>query len=91
MTSVGRKSFVVFRLKSHLAILSKENRFWATNRLCKELEIDYVKNIPFYARNQGKLEKNPRIGMMYRTWDKMTNQQAVFQQADYYLENLDSL
>lgn len=25
----------------------------------------------FYERHRDKLEKNPRIGMMYRTWDKM--------------------
>ncbi|MCU0400195.1 MAG: cryptochrome/photolyase family protein [Algoriphagus sp.] len=45
----------------------------------------------FYARNREKLEKNPRIGMMYRTWDKMTNQQEVMHQAEYYLKNLESL
>jgi deoxyribodipyrimidine photolyase-related protein len=45
----------------------------------------------FYARNREKLEKNPRIGMMYRTWDKMTNQQEVLDQAEFYLKNLDSL
>ncbi len=45
----------------------------------------------FYARNREKLEKNPRIGMMYRTWDKMGNQQEVLDQAEYYLEHLNSL
>jgi deoxyribodipyrimidine photolyase-related protein len=45
----------------------------------------------FYARNREKLERNPRIGMMYRTWDKMTNQQEVLDQAEFYLHNLETL
>jgi deoxyribodipyrimidine photolyase-related protein len=45
----------------------------------------------FYARNQDKLEKNPRIGMMYRTWEKMTNKQEILDQAEYYLDNLNTL
>lgn len=45
----------------------------------------------FYARNRENLEKNPRIGMMYRTWDKMGNKQEVLNQAEFYLKNLDSL
>jgi deoxyribodipyrimidine photolyase-related protein len=45
----------------------------------------------FYARNREKLERNPRIGMMYRTWDKMTNQQEVLDQAEFYLNNLETL
>jgi deoxyribodipyrimidine photolyase-related protein len=45
----------------------------------------------FYARNQDKLEKNPRIGMAYKTWDKMGNKQEILDQAAYYLENLDAL
>ena len=45
----------------------------------------------FYGRNREKLEKNPRIGMMYRTWDKMGNQQEILDQAAYYLKNINSL
>lgn len=45
----------------------------------------------FYARNREKLEKNPRIGMMYRTWDKMGNKQEILDQAEKYLGNLDTL
>jgi deoxyribodipyrimidine photolyase-related protein len=45
----------------------------------------------FYARNREKLENNPRIGMMYRTWDKMTNKQDLLSQAEYYLENMEDL
>lgn len=47
----------------------------------------------FYDRNRAKLEKNPRIGMAYRTWDKMDAQkkEAILLQAEAYLENIDSL
>lgn len=45
----------------------------------------------FYDRNRDKLEKNPRIGMAYRTWDKMKNKQELLDQAELYLKNLDQL
>ncbi len=45
----------------------------------------------FHARNRELLEKNPRIGMVYRTWDKMGNQQELIDQAEYYLERLEGL
>ncbi|GHB47291.1 cryptochrome/photolyase family protein [Mongoliitalea lutea] len=45
----------------------------------------------FYHRNEDKLAKNPRIGMMYRTWSKMNNRQEILNQAKTYLENIDKL
>lgn len=47
----------------------------------------------FHARHRHLLEKNPRIGMVYRTWDKMgeQQQQALRKQAADYLEQLDAL
>jgi deoxyribodipyrimidine photolyase-related protein len=47
----------------------------------------------FYNTNRSLLQKNPRIGMMYITWDKMNahDKEAILQQADYYLKNLESL
>jgi deoxyribodipyrimidine photolyase-related protein len=45
----------------------------------------------FYDRNREKLEKNPRIGMAYRTWDKMGNKQELIDQATTYLHNIDEL
>jgi deoxyribodipyrimidine photolyase-related protein len=45
----------------------------------------------FHARNRDLLEKNPRIGMVYRTWDKMGNQQAILAQAEAYLLDLENL
>ncbi|WP_026952530.1 cryptochrome/photolyase family protein [Algoriphagus mannitolivorans] len=45
----------------------------------------------FYARNRELLEKNPRIGMMYRTLDKMGNKQEILDQAEDYLNRLEEL
>lgn len=45
----------------------------------------------FHARNRELLEKNPRIGMVYRTWDKMGNQQAILAQAEAYLLDIENL
>ncbi len=45
----------------------------------------------FYERNRDKLEKNPRIGMAYRTWDKMGNKQELLDQAEAYLRNINEL
>ena len=47
----------------------------------------------FMHTHRAKLEKNPRIGMVYKNWDKQENtlQQSTLQQATYYLNNLESL
>ena len=47
----------------------------------------------FHLRNRDKLERNPRIGMMYRTWDKMLpqHQDALIAKAESVLENLNDL
>jgi len=47
----------------------------------------------FYDRNRSLLERNPRIGMMYRTWDKMDPNQkiAILEQAEKHLEQLERL
>ena len=47
----------------------------------------------FRARNRDLLERNPRIGMVYRTWDKMPapQQQALLDRGDAVLANLESL
>lgn len=45
----------------------------------------------FYHRNEDKLAKNPRIGMMYRTWAKMKDKEEILKQAEYYLEHIESL
>jgi len=47
----------------------------------------------FHARNRDLLERNPRIGMVYRTWDKMppTKQQALLDRGDAVLANLEHL
>jgi len=45
----------------------------------------------FYDRNREKLEKNPRIGMAYRTLDKMKNTDEILAQAEKYLEDIENL
>jgi len=47
----------------------------------------------FMERNRKKLENNPRIGMIYRSWDRMPaeNKTETLDQAQKYLEDIDSL
>ena len=47
----------------------------------------------FYGKNEDKLGKNPRIGMMYNVWHKMKpeDKEALLEQADYYLKNINQL
>jgi deoxyribodipyrimidine photolyase-related protein len=45
----------------------------------------------FYDINRDKLEKNPRIGMAYRTLDKLKNKTELLEQAEVYLSDLDKL
>lgn len=47
----------------------------------------------FYDKNEDKLGKNPRIGMMYNVWRKMNPdaKTALLEQADYYLKNINEL
>lgn len=45
----------------------------------------------FYDRNEDKLGKNPRIGMMYRTLAKMKDKKEILEQAESYLANLEDL
>lgn len=47
----------------------------------------------FYHRNREKLQTNPRISMMYRTWDRMSenDRKDILEQAERYLLALDIL
>jgi deoxyribodipyrimidine photolyase-related protein len=47
----------------------------------------------FMRRNRARLEKNPRIGMAYRTFDKLTpsDKAAIEKQAAHYLKNIEEL
>jgi deoxyribodipyrimidine photolyase-related protein len=47
----------------------------------------------FYDKNEDKLAKNPRIGMMYNVWRKMKSEDkaALLEQADFYLKNVNEL
>ena len=47
----------------------------------------------FHVRNRSKLERNPRIGMSYRTWDKMApeKQKALLETAEMNLNRIEEL
>jgi deoxyribodipyrimidine photolyase-related protein len=47
----------------------------------------------FMHTHRSKLEKNPRIGMVYKNWDRQTEEQkaALLKQAAAYLVDLESL
>ncbi len=47
----------------------------------------------FYDKNEDKLGRNPRIGMMYNVWHKMKPDAKadLLAQADYYLKNINNL
>jgi deoxyribodipyrimidine photolyase-related protein len=47
----------------------------------------------FYERNREKLEKNPRVGMMYKTWEKMHPhiRKEIIEQAEFYLQRINQL
>ena len=44
----------------------------------------------FYERHRGKLSQNPRIGMMYRVWDRNSTEEKmkILDQAKYYREHI---
>jgi deoxyribodipyrimidine photolyase-related protein len=47
----------------------------------------------FHERNRHLLERNPRIGMVYRTWDKMNpdHREALLEQAEFNLNRINEL
>jgi len=47
----------------------------------------------FYNRHESLLSNNPRVAMMYRTWERMGSekQAEIIDQAEKYLEKLDTL
>jgi deoxyribodipyrimidine photolyase-related protein len=47
----------------------------------------------FFARHHNKLQNNPRIGMMYRTWNRKDSkdQKQILKQADAYKKDLNQL
>jgi len=47
----------------------------------------------FYVKHRSKLQKNQRVGMTYRTWDRMNKKDAMMliKQARFYRKNLEKL
>lgn len=58
-------------------------------------ETDYVNSFywAFFDRHRSRLQKNPRVAMMYRTWDRMQEKEKkqVLKQADVYRKDLNLL
>lgn len=47
----------------------------------------------FMVKHRDRLEKNPRIGMVYRSWDKQDNQtqEATLNRAEWCIDNIEKL
>jgi len=45
----------------------------------------------FFARHRDRLASNPRIGMMYRTWDRMKEKERILNRAGALRQHLNSL
>ena len=47
----------------------------------------------FYSRNRDKLQKNPRVAVMYRTLDRMKTEErkSILRQGEDYLKNIEKL
>ena len=91
---VGTKPYV-----SSAAYIDKMSHYCGSCFYKKELKTG-EKSCPFnslywnfYDKNEDKLGKNPRIGMMYNIWRKMKPEAkvALLEQADYYLKNINTL
>jgi deoxyribodipyrimidine photolyase-like uncharacterized protein len=58
-------------------------------------ETDYVNSFywAFFNRQRPRLHKNPRVAMMYRTWDRMQakEKKQVLKQADGYRKDVNRL
>ena len=95
---VGTKPYV-----SSAAYINKMSHYCGSCHYDKSKKVNDGKGKPacpfnsfywdFYDRNRAKLERNPRIGMMYRVWDKMqpADKAAILEQAQTYLAQLESL
>lgn len=45
----------------------------------------------FINRHSTLLSTNPRMTMMYKLWDKMSEKEEILKQANYYLDHIESL
>lgn len=85
--------------------VSSANYINKMSNYCKKCHYDYKimygeKACPFnslywnfYDAHRDKLEKNQRIAMMYRVWDKKSGDEKgeILEQAKYYLEKVNNL
>jgi deoxyribodipyrimidine photolyase-related protein len=85
--------------------LASANYMHKMSNYCSNCQYDHKKKVGdnacpfnslywnFYNTHRDKLEKNQRIAMMYRTWDKKSSKdkEELLNQADYYLEHVNEL
>jgi deoxyribodipyrimidine photolyase-related protein len=85
--------------------VSSANYIHKMSNYCKSCHYDHKKKTgekacpfnslywDFYERNRKMLKKNPRVGMMYRTWDKMNKEtkKEVLEQAKKYKSEIERL
>ncbi len=85
--------------------VSSANYMNKMGHYCSSCSYDYKKKVgenacpfnslywDFLERNRSKLEKNPRMGMIYRVWDKNSTEKKnqTIEQAAHYLKNLEEL
>jgi len=88
--------------KPYLASANYMNKM---SNYCSNCHYDYKKKVGekacpfnslywnFYQTHREKLEKNQRVAMMYRTWDKKSEseKEQLLTQAEYYLNQINSL
>ena len=85
--------------------VSSANYINKMSNYCRDCSYDHKKKVgqgacplnslywQFHHRHRGKLEKNHRIGMVYRTWDKMKEEDrtGMLEHAEWVLNNIDDL
>jgi deoxyribodipyrimidine photolyase-related protein len=85
--------------------VSSSNYINKMSNYCKECKYSHTKKTGenacpfnslywrFIAVNEEELSNNPRMAMMYRIWDKYDKEQQeeLLEQADFYLDNINSL
>ncbi len=85
--------------------LSSANYMHKMSNYCSNCHYDHKKKVGekacpfnslywnFYNTHRDKLEKNQRVAMMYRTWDKKSNDEKkeLLTQANYYLNHVEDL
>jgi deoxyribodipyrimidine photolyase-related protein len=101
----GMSQFADGGLVASKPYVSSSNYINKMSNYCKECKYSHTKKTGenacpfnslywrFIAVNEEELSNNPRMAMMYRIWDKYDKEQQeeLLEQADFYLDNINSL